>query len=517
MNDNGQRLLEFCTEHLLCVTNTFFKGKLTRKVSWKHPRSGHWHQLDVVLSRTKDIREILHTRSFHSTDCDTDHSLVAANIAFSPKRIHSSRVMGRKRLNLSQLHNDEKIRTFECLAKEMLDSWNTSTPTSVEWSNVKELLTASAGEVFGHLKTKSRDWFAENAEHLHPLLVSKRDAALKHRMNPSMDTKNILRAKKAALQRSARYFANLYWRKLGHTIQSCADRGDVGGVYDGIKWALGPMMKKTAPLKDANGDVIADIMKQLDRWVEHYTDLYSRPVSLHPGAEHGMPKLDTWIVLDSLPSAEEFNVAVSQLKNGESCDGTQAELIKLQCVRPILYHLLCKCWEAGSVPQDMPTSSRYIKEKVIEGIEKCREQNSPVYVAFIDLNKAFDTVSRDVLYLALEKIGCPPKLLSLVKSFHEDMMGAVVCDGCMSQQFSVCRGVRQGCVLAPTLFGIYFSLLLRTAFRENQQGIHLYTRADGKLFNISLLKSKRHREDLFVDNMLFADDAAFVANSEVDL
>ncbi|CAH2045036.1 unnamed protein product, partial [Iphiclides podalirius] len=52
-NENGQRLLEFCSKHQLCVTNTFFKGKLMRKVSWMHPRSKHWHQLDLVLTKPR--------------------------------------------------------------------------------------------------------------------------------------------------------------------------------------------------------------------------------------------------------------------------------------------------------------------------------------------------------------------------------------------------------------------------------------------------------------------------------
>ena len=46
MNDNGQRLLELCCSHNLCITNTFFKCKDFHKVSWRHPRSKHWHQLD---------------------------------------------------------------------------------------------------------------------------------------------------------------------------------------------------------------------------------------------------------------------------------------------------------------------------------------------------------------------------------------------------------------------------------------------------------------------------------------
>ena len=87
--------------------------------------------------------------------------------------------------------------------------------------------------------------------------------------------------------------------------------------------------------------------------------------------------------------------------------------------------------------------------------EKCREQGKPLYVAFIDLAKAFDLVSRDGLFKILAKIGCPPTLLSIVKSFHDNMKGTVLFDGNTSDPFNIPRGVKQGCVLAPTLFGIF--------------------------------------------------------------
>ena len=52
--------------------------------------------------------------------------------------------------------------------------------------------------------------------------------------------------------------------------------------------------------------------------------------------------------------------------------------------------------------------------------EKCREQEKPLYVAFINLTKVFDLVSRDGLFKILgSKIGCPLTLLSIMKSFHE--------------------------------------------------------------------------------------------------
>ena len=39
--------------------------------------------------------------------------------------------------------------------------------------------------------------------------------------------------------------------------------------------------------------------------------------------------------------------------------------------------------------------------------EKCREQNMPLCMAFLDLTKTFDLVSRDGLFKILPKIGCP--------------------------------------------------------------------------------------------------------------
>uniref|UniRef100_A0A2C9KWR2 Endonuclease/exonuclease/phosphatase domain-containing protein n=1 Tax=Biomphalaria glabrata TaxID=6526 RepID=A0A2C9KWR2_BIOGL len=77
MNENGQRLLEFCTFYKLCITNTYFRTKPQHCASWRHPRSGQWHQLDMILTRKRDIRNILLKRSNQSADCDTDHTLVS--------------------------------------------------------------------------------------------------------------------------------------------------------------------------------------------------------------------------------------------------------------------------------------------------------------------------------------------------------------------------------------------------------------------------------------------------------
>ena len=92
--------------------------------------------------------------------------------------------------------------------------------------------------------------------------------------------------------------------------------------------------------------------------------------------------------------------------------------------------------------------------------EKCREQQKPFYVAFIDLTKAFDLVIKEGLFNVLLKIGCPPRLHSMIRSFHDDMKVTIQYEGGMSEPCDIKSGVKQGCVLAPSLFGVFFSLLL---------------------------------------------------------
>ena len=69
-------------------------------------------------------------------------------------------------------------------------------------------------------------------------------------------------------------------------------------------------------------------------------------------------------------------------------------------------------------------------------------------------------------------------------------------------------------LLAPTLFNILFSVLLKHAFRSADESILLCTRSDGRLFNPARLRAKTKARKVMLRDLLFADDAAIVAHSE---
>ena len=93
------------------------------------------------------------------------------------------------------------------------------------------------------------------------------------------------------------------------------------------------------------------------------------------------------------------------------------------------------------------------------------------------------------------------------------MKGSVQFNGNISEPFDICSRLKQGCLLAPTLFGIFFALVLKHAFGIAQEGIYLQTRSDGRLFNVARLKAKTKAHKALIRDMLFADDAAVVTHT----
>ena len=90
-------------------------------------------------------------------------------------------------------------------------------------------------------------------------------------------------------------------------------------------------------------------------------------------------------------------------------------------------------------------------------------------------------------------------------------------DGESSEPILVTNGVKQGCVLAPTLFSMMFSAMLAEAFRDNSDGILIRYRTDGKVFNLRRLHAKSKVKMCCVRDLLFADYCALNACSEPEM
>ncbi|ELT96925.1 hypothetical protein CAPTEDRAFT_203297 [Capitella teleta] len=111
----------------------------------------------------------------------------------------------------------------------------------------------------------------------------------------------------------------------------------------------------------------------------------------------------------------------------------------------------------------------------------------------------------------MAKFGCSEQFTQLVRQLH------VTDNGEKSDQFPVTNGVKQGYVLAPTLFSLMFSAMMTDAFRHEKPGLDIRYRTDGGLFNLQRLKAKTKTHVGRVCELLFADDCALNATNTADM
>ena len=99
-------------------------------------------------------------------------------------------------------------------------------------------------------------------------------------------------------------------------------------------------------------------------------------------------------------------------------------------------------------------------------------RNTNVYACLLDATKAFDCVRYDKLFELLLKKDIPGTVIRLLLDLYTRQYAYMRWNNCMSTPIKMENGVKQGGVLSPTLFCIYFDELLRR-LRETDVGCHV--------------------------------------------
>nr|VZI00464.1 unnamed protein product [Spirometra erinaceieuropaei] len=472
-DDNRLLLLRTCAEHRLILTNTFFSLPEREKATWRYPRSRQLHLLDYVLVRRRDQRDVLVTKAIAGADGWTDHRLVISKmrIRLQPRRRpQGKRHLGKLNVALLSLpahhlhfSNELAQRLDNLPIAAAADDATAAENAFVEnrWCQLRDTVQSTTLAVLGRAPRQHQDWFDDNA----------------------------------------------------------------------IKAVYGPPTKGTAPLLSADGSTLLTEKTQiLQRWAEHFRGVLSRPSVISDAAIERLPQVETNVDLN----LQETIRAVQQLSSGKApgSDAIPAEVYKHGGPQLIdhLTALFQEMRRQGEVPQDFKDATIVhlykrkgnrqvcdnhrdisllnIAEKIFARIllnrlnnhleqgllqesqcgfrrhrrttdmifaarqlqEKCQEMRIHLYSTFVDLTKAFDTVNREELWKIMQKFGCPKRFTQMVRQLHDGMMARVTDNGAASEAFAVTNGVKQGCVLAPTLFSHMFSAMLMDAYRDERPG-----------------------------------------------
>lgn len=140
-----------------------------------------------------------------------------------------------------------------------------------------------------------------------------------------------------------------------------------------------------------------------------------------------------------------------------------------------------------------------------------------LYLCFVDLEKAFDRVPRQALWAVLERIRFPKKFVNLVRQFHDGMKIQIQHQDELSEDIPVTSGVKQGCVMAPSLCSMYFAVVLKDALQSCSNHVKLNVRTDKGVFNISRFRARSKVQEVSISDILYADDICLLSDNMVFL
>nr|VZI42375.1 unnamed protein product [Spirometra erinaceieuropaei] len=319
----------------------------------------------------------------------------------------------------------------------------------------------------------------------------------------------------------------------------------------------------------------------LQRWAEHFRGVLNRPSVISNAAIARLPQVENNADIGLPPSLQENIRAVQKLSSGKApgSDAIPAEIYKHggPLLMDHLTALFQEMWRQGEVPQDFKDATivhlykrkgnrqvsdnhrgisllniagkifarillNRLNSHLEQGLlpesqcgfrrhrgttdmifaarqiqEKCQEMRTHLYSTFVDLTKAFDMVNREGLWKIMQKFGCPERFTQMVRQLHDGMMARVTDNGAVSEAFAVTNGVKQGCVLAPTLFSLMFSAMLMDAYRDERPGISIAYSTDGHFLNRRRMNFQSRVSTTTVHELLFAEDCALNTTSKAEM
>ena len=535
MNDNGERFADFCDIQDLVIGGSVFPHRRIHKATWKHPNGTVENQIDHITYSRKFRRCFSDVRVMKGATVGSDHYLVVGSLKLKLKRNCAQRAEGRERFNMTLLKDPAKKGEFQLTLSNRFQALaDLPEESSIEdiWTSYKTATVQTCREVLGPRKPEHKEWIsAETVRNLddrrkkHEAVLRSRTREGKRRAAAELTEAN------EAVKASARADKRKYLEDLAEKAEEAASYGDSQTLYGTIRKLGGNFGMPEVPVKDKEGKSIPGDQRQMERWAQHFEELLNRPP---PDEPPDIEPADEDLEVDcDAPDMDEILLAIKQQKSGKAAgpDNIPPEALKqAEEINTEVLHMLFKdIWEKEDIPNDwregyivkipkkgdLSQCSNYrgisllsvpgkIFNRVILNrlknavdpklrdnqagfrrgrsctdqiatlriiLEQSLEWRSPLYVNFVDYEKAFDSVDRTSLWKLLRHYGVPDKIVSLIRNSYEGMSCKVVHGQQLSESFQVQTGVRQGCLLSPFLFLLAIDWIMKETTSQGRNGI----------------------------------------------
>ena len=272
-------------------------------------------------------------------------------------------------------------------------------------------------------------------------------------------------------------------------------------IRDMQRGRRGLIPSRAVSILDESGAVCESASAQHQRWRRHFTNVLNIRSQFDEEELDKVEQREVCESLGVKPTPGEVRQALAKLKNGKAAGSSEIlpEMLKAgkQCEDfvEMISDLVSAVWEERCVPQEwtdailipIPKKGNLqcydnwrgialldvvgkLVARVVQGrlqklaeielpesqcgfrrgrgctdmifvvrqlAEKAIEHQTKQFFVFVDLRKAYDSVPREALWIALQKLGVPDILVDIIKSFHTDMQSCVRIDGQLLEEIRV--------------------------------------------------------------------------------
>lgn len=559
-NFKGLKLLELLEQKGLTVLNTHFKHHEHHKLTWYSPRnSGEKSMIDMFIGPVTQKRCWINVKAYNDIAIDTDHSLVIGTYRYQYKRLSRPKCSSYEVIRVQRLQTEKVAGDFsESVAEDFYSHDGPKLSLEEDWRLFRDSILNRATEHCGTktVKLNSRhtgDWWNNEVR---KTVEDKRQARKLVREHPTPENERMYRNAKKAVERTIRKAKADSWQRFGERLEENSTEAPKL-FWSTVRRLRGQRKETPDSITNNEGKLISDTQGMLRVWSEYFNTLLN-PIA---SESEGTPGMESGTVDDLLPDIEEVARAIASLKTAKASgpDKIQSELLKAMGEAGLLWltRIIRHSYAKGTVVSDWGESiivpvfkkgdrrsctnyrgvsliSHVVKvysrvlanrlqavseEALVESqagfrpmrstmdqtfvlrqlFEKRREYNQDTYLAFIDLEKAFDRVDRSWLWCLLAKNGAHKNDIRAIQSLYQYTRSRVRVGTTLSDSIPQNVGLKQGCVLSPVLFTLYINDVLRVNERMST-GVTVGTDHTGT--------------PVRVKHLAFADDVVLLEESE---
>lgn len=517
-NDNGCRLLEYARFNNLVVTNTYFKHKMIHMYTREAITRSEKSIIDYVLIDKDNLRTVKDIRILRGAELYTDHYLLRLKskiIKQSP--MIKDKVMEYDKIRTYRLNETDVAKRYKDRLTNKWHALNKNSSVTKLWDYFRTVLINTTIETCGvYRKTQAKQtgWWTPDIK----IEVQRKKQLWKQYLsNKNPENYNKYKMSRLRVKQLVRNEKSKMWDRFGEKIEE-KSMGNQKLFYNAVK-NIRKKQVKTTKIKSKVGEIITNTVETMHRWKEYFEELLG---GIHTdenlvGNEYNNDSIETDITL------EELKNTIRSMKNGKACgkDKVAIEMIKKmdEIGYSILNVIINTVWKEEIIPIEwketlvVPIYKQGDKHvcdnyrginllntimKIIESIlekrirnriehrmhdaqcgfrkgrsiqdhcftireliTKMKHQDRKLYLGFVDIQKAFDTVNRNKLWKIMDEFGIDHKLIRLARNIYTMNFCYVVSCGQLSDAFQNTNGLRQGGSLSPLLFILYMDGIVR--------------------------------------------------------